>query len=123
MSIKQKERGLGGHTSKQRLYYKHKGNVVYLQSSYEIKLAQILDDYDIEWIRPTPLIWSNESGEHRYYPDFYLPEHHIYIDTKNNYLMQKDKEKIENVSFQNNVKILMIGQNQINIDYIKRIIV
>ena len=96
---------------------------IYLQSSFEIRMAILLNKANILWERPQGIQYMIDGSEHRYYPDFYLPEHHIYIDTKNNYLMEKDKEKIENVSFQNNVKILMIGQNQINIDYIKRIIV
>lgn len=111
------ERGLGGHTSKKQMHYtKTNGEVVYLQSSYEIEFATILDELNIPWERPDPLIWIDENGKsHRYYPDFKIGEK--YFDTKNDYLAQKDKPKIFAVSKQNNV-IIIVTKEQINKKYI-----
>jgi hypothetical protein len=100
-----KRNNFGGHTSKRKLYHvKKDGSVVFLQSSYEIRLAEILDDLNIEWTRPEPLVWIDSSGEsHRYYPDFLIGE--IFVDTKNDYLVVKDEEKIRRVIEQNQVDL------------------
>ena len=114
-----KERGLGGHTSKQRLRFKrNNGCIVYLQSSYEVLFAQILEELGIEWSRPKPLQWVDECGiDHRYYPDFKIGEK--YFDTKNDYLAIKDADKIERVSKQNNVHVEIVTYNKINREYIE----
>ena len=118
ISIAAKLRGLGGHTSKQKLYFKKKnGDVVYLQSSYEIKFAAILEDLNIVWERPDPLHWIDKEGiEHRYYPDFKI--NNKYFDTKNDFLANKDKEKINQVSLQNKVTIEIVTLDKINKEYI-----
>lgn len=118
-----KERGLGGHTSKTRLYFKKKtGEEVYLQSSYELLFAEILEELNIEWCRPAPLIWVDDAGDtHRYYPDFKVGEK--YFDTKNDYLAIKDAEKISKVSQQNNVVVEIVRFNDINREYIQRALI
>lgn len=115
-----KERGLGGHTSKQKLYFRKKnGEEVYLQSSYEIKFAQLLEDMDIEWSRPSPLFWVDIIGDvHRYYPDFKIGDK--YFDTKNDYLAIKDADKIERVSKQNNVIVEVVTYENITKEYIQK---
>lgn len=119
-----KQNELGGHTSKNRIKYTTKeGLEVYLQSSYEIELARELDKNNIQWIRPNPIIWVDDSdNEHRYYPDFYLSEFDIYLDPKNDYLQKIDKQKIELVSKQNNIKILVLSKNQLSWNILKNII-
>jgi hypothetical protein len=113
-----KRRELGGHTSKIKLHYEMKnGSVVYLQSSYEILFARILDRLNIEWTRPKPLKWIDELGkDHRYYPDFLVGN--IYIDTKNDFLAIKDKKKIDTVKLQNSVDIRIVTKNLITEEYI-----
>lgn len=108
------KRGLGGHTSKTKLYYKTKdGSEIYLQSSYEIKFATILDELNIEWSRPDPLNWIDDAGKsHRYYPDFKIGN--IYIDTKNDFLAKKDLPKIESVKRQNNIDLRIVTKDMIN---------
>jgi len=116
-------RQLGGHTSKKSIYYDRGGDKVYLQSSYEYNVAVDLDKHGIKWSRPKFLYWTDECGNrHRYYPDFYLPEYNVYLDPKNDYLIKKDKYKIECVSKQNNVKVIMLDSNQLNWNSIKSII-
>lgn len=116
-----KENGLGGHTSKQKLYFKkNNGEIVYLQSSYEIKFATLLEEQNIDWCRPNPLLWVDSDGnEHRYYPDFKVGDK--YFDTKNDYLAVVDAEKIKRVGEQNKVEIKIVKYNQINVEFLKSI--
>lgn len=108
----------GGHTSKLRIDYITKnGEVVKLQSSYEIKVAKSLDENNINWIRPNAFKWKDSKEiEHRYYPDFYLIDYDVYLDPKNDYLVIKDKEKIERVSKQNNIYIIVLNKD--NLDWV-----
>jgi len=72
---------------------------VLLESSWEVKIANLLIKKDIEWIRPAPIEWTdNNNVEHLYFPDFYLTDYNAYLDPKNPYCMKKDKEKMEKVS-------------------------
>lgn len=118
-SIRAKERGLGGHTSKRRLYFKkNDGEVVYLQSSYEIEFASLLEELGISWSRPNPVIWTDDEGvDHRYYPDFLIGD--TYIDTKNDYLVQKDLPKIEKVCLQNEINVIIVTKSMINKTFIE----
>lgn len=115
---------LGGHTSKKAIHYKQvNGNIVYLQSDYETQVAKSLDENNIKWIRPEPLMWIDKfEKQHRYYPDFYLIDYNVYLDPKNDFLIKKDKNKIKLVSEQNNVIILIIDKDNLKWDNIKNII-
>jgi hypothetical protein len=112
---------LGGHTSKKQIYYKTKnGDVIFLQSSYEIKVATDLDDNNIKWIRPKFFLWIDEHNvTHRYYPDFYLIDYDVYLDPKNFYLQKKDKLKIDTVQKQNKIKIIILSENELVWNVIK----
>lgn len=118
LSTVAKERGLGGHTSKQKIYFRrNNGTVVYLQSSYELHFAEILENLGIDWERPAPLMWvDDDGGTHRYYADFKVGE--VYIDTKNDYLAVKDLPKIEKVRQQNAVDVRIVTRDLITEDYI-----
>lgn len=113
-----KKRGLGGHTSKRKLnFVKRNGEVVYLQSSYEIKFAEILEQLNINWTRPPPLNWIDNHGDsHKYYPDFLIKD--IYIDTKNSYLIEKDQDKIKAVREQNNIDLRVVPYESITEQFI-----
>lgn len=114
-----KNKKLGGHTSKNTLHFvRNNGEVVYLQSSYEIKMAEILEGLGVEWSRPDPLPWVDDKGEsHRYYPDFKIGS--IYLDTKNDYLIRKDAAKINAVRMQNSVTLLVVSKDEITEEYVK----
>lgn len=72
------------------------GSIVNLDSSYERKVAQILDQNQIRWIRPSPLKWISKDGKvHNYFPDFYLIDYNLYLDPKNEYCFKAQNEKIE----------------------------
>lgn len=116
-----KQNNFGGHTSKNQIFYKTKnGENVYLQSSWEIKVAKELDKNNINWIRPKFFLWEDcNKKEHRYYPDFYLIDYNIYLDPKNNFLQLKDKIKIDTVQKQNNIKILILSEYELTWEKIK----
>jgi hypothetical protein len=69
-----------------------------LESTWELKVALHLDGLDIQWIRPQPVKWMDSRKVSRmYYPDFYLPDHQLYLDTKNPWCLMKDAEKLDRV--------------------------
>ena len=94
-------------------------NGVVLDSSYEFELAKNLDEHNIKWIRPKFLLWPDDDLIRRYIPDFYLPEYDIYLDPKNDYLINKDRRKIQLASEYNSVTILILNKHQLTWDYIK----
>lgn len=81
MRVLAHERELGGHTSKKRMDYTTKsGKILHLHSSYEVKFAELLDSLQIEWTRPTYILWNDDGTVRRYYPDFRVGD--MYFDTK-----------------------------------------
>ena len=94
------------------------GKLVCLQSSYEMKCAQVLNELGINWIRPSHL----KYGDKKYFPDFYLTDYKVYLDPKNDYLMKKDADKIRLASTENNVIIYMIAKEDINVDAINSLL-
>jgi hypothetical protein len=79
-------------------YTKKNGEIVLMDSSWEIALAKRLDELNIEWQRPTPLPWIDSTGKQRnYFSDFYLPEYDIFLDPKNSAAYANQIEKIEYV--------------------------
>ncbi len=86
----------GGQTNYKR--YNYKG--ISMDSSWEVMVAEWLDEQKINWIRDRTLKfkWNDENNIiHHYYPDFFLPDLDLYIDPKNKYLMEKDLYKINKV--------------------------
>jgi hypothetical protein len=76
-----------------------KNTVVYkgilLDSTWELELAKRLDDLNIRWRRPDPLPWIDEIGLiHNYFPDFYLPDHDVYLDPKNPHAIRVQNKKL-----------------------------
>jgi hypothetical protein len=85
-----------------------KGTVMYkgilLDSSWELALAKRLDELKIKWIRPEPIPWiDSDNNPHKFFPDFYLPEHDLYLDPKNPhaYNVQRNKIDILNITYKN----------------------
>lgn len=50
---------------------------VWLESSYELIVARILDQSNIKWQRPKYIPYTINSISKKYYPDFYLVDHDI----------------------------------------------
>lgn len=118
-SIHAKKIGLGGYRENAGRSKKYKvidsfGKEVCLQSSFEMRCAEILQVLSIKWLRPSALKYNNRN----YFADFYLPDYDIYLDPKNSYKARLDKEKIDAVVRQNNVRVFVLLEEQITIEYI-----
>ena len=94
-------------------------------SSYEVKYALYCEEHNINYIlHPEPIKYSYNNKEHLYFPDFYIPSEHKYVDPKNSYLINypqkhlgiSDTEKIKLVSEQNGVVIEIIDGRDIICD-------
>lgn len=100
------KRGLGGHRNSHRIEY----NGIMLDSSYELRVAKVLDQHSIVWTRPkTKFVWTDLDGKsHKYSPDFFLPKSGLYLDPKHKFLCSYHKDKIQRVIDQNAVKVLIV---------------
>jgi hypothetical protein len=79
--------------------YEHKGEIVLLESSWELAIAQWLDINQVDWTRPAHLPWIDKKGKKRkYFPDFYLPKYDVYLDPKNPYQISISLDKLEYIS-------------------------
>lgn len=93
------------------------------ESSYEVNLSTILNDLKILWKRPRYFWYTDEeNNKRRYYPDFYLPEYDLYLDPKNDYLINTDVFKIYQAAKENNIIIAIIGKKFINPNAIKKLV-
>lgn len=123
-----KDAGCGGYRakagrSKKTYRVDSFGITVCLQSSFEAKLATILDTLQFRWIRPKHLWYLDKLQQKRkYYPDFYLPELDIYLDPKNSYLIKIDNEKIALVRTQNKINLLVISEKELTETCIKSLL-
>ena len=97
----------GGETNYKK--YRYKG--IWMDSTWEKDLSEWMDDRDIIWERSRKkhvLWWIDKKGrKRRYYPDFYLPKLDLYIDTKNPYLIKKDKEKLDYIQKECKVHLIV----------------
>lgn len=117
-----KAQGFGGYRENAGRSKKFKvldsfGKEVTLQSTYELRCSEILNLLSIKWIRPKALKYDARN----YFADFYLPEYDIWLDPKNKYKAALDMEKINKVIEQNNIKLFVLLEEQLNVDYIKRL--
>lgn len=119
LSNSAKKRGLGGyrpHPNK-GVWYKD----TWFDSKWEERLAISLDNNNIQWERPKiGFVWTDKGN--KYYPDFYLPDFNIYLDPKNSYLQIKDATKINEAQKRNNIKVLMLSENQLTWEEVKKLL-
>jgi len=99
-------------------------NGVKLKGTWEVRIATLLDKYNIKWtndIKPIPYFW--EEKWHLYFPDFYLIEYDKYIEVKG-YERKRDISKWEAVEKplivlkQNDFEVLKKEESKIK-EYIK----
>jgi len=77
---------------------------ILLDSSWEIRIAKLLDSLNIAWSRPQPIEWFDiDALSHLYYPDFYLPLYNLYLDPKNTYCMLQDEYKMARIQEKINI--------------------
>lgn len=110
------EREYSGFSHSRKIQY----NGYVLGSPYELDFAKLLDEMNIDWIRPKYLTYELDGKSRKYYPDFLL-ENGIYIDTKNDYLQNKDQPKLKAASKQNNIDLLVFGPEGITKENIEKI--
>ena len=123
LSVAAKRLGFGGYKPNAGRSQKYKvvdsfGKETTLQSSFELKCSIILNELGIRWSRPKALKYDNRN----YFADFYLPDHNLYLDPKNNYKANLDKEKIKKVIEQNNVRVEILLEDYITKEYIARLV-
>lgn len=103
----------GGETNYKKFRYKD----ILMDSSWEVIVAKYMDQHNIKWQRTKKIcfLWQDEINQkrRRYHPDFYLPDYNIYIDTKNAYLIEKDKYKINQVLKEHNIRLIIGDEKQI----------
>lgn len=98
------------------------GKLSWLQSTFEIRLAEILDVMGVRWIRPEPLSYVDDKKENRrYFADFYLPDFDLYLEPKNDYLIKKEKRKFEilGLTYSN---IILMDESKIKPDFVRSLL-
>lgn len=121
------EREIGGFRFRRGIMY----NDIKLDSSYEVSVAKSLDANNILWQRCQRFKYLTPSGElHHYTPDFYLPHYDVYLDPKNDFLIENinpftgynDIDKINWVMQQNDIRILVLDKYHLDWQSIKKLI-
>ena len=99
------------------------GEVVQLESNYEIWVATSLEHNNIRWVRPKSFTWFDDNGKaHQYTADFYLLDYDVYLDPKNDFLIEKEmtKIKIERTCRFNNIRVIVLNLQELSWVHIKR---
>ena len=118
LSILAKNRNLGGTTQSRWIQYKGKT----LGSSYEYEVAKSLDENNIKWDTCKRFNYIDRFGKCRTYtPDIYLIDYNVYLDPKNDFLINNinprlgfmDAEKIQKAAEQNNIKVIILDKTQL----------
>jgi hypothetical protein len=107
-----KNTNCGGETNYKKFKYKD----VWMDSSWEVTIAEWLDFNKIEWKRDRKLnfLWTDLNGnKRRYYPDFYLPDLNVYLDPKNKYKLNQDLFKLNQVIKENKINLIFGSVDQI----------
>lgn len=119
-----KEKNLVNNFKHKKVDYYYNG--IHFISSYELFVAKELDANNVKWIIPNRFKYYEENNMknpyHYYTPDFYLPEFDIYLDPKNDFLINNpnphfgycDIDKIHWVELFNNIKIIVLDKNNLN---------
>jgi len=122
--ITKKRIQLGHGTAKGAWVVDSFGKRCYLGSSYEIKVSEFLNELNVKWTRPPCLSYiDDESRERLYFPDLFLPEFNLYLDPKNSFLLKLHKRKLQMVVEQTGIRLEVITEHDLNIDYIRTLLV
>jgi len=104
---RRKRRGLW---SKRSDYTTVDGEIISMDSTWEVACAKRLDELGIRWIRnPSIKLKYTTRGRRsrNYIPDFYLPDHDVYIEVKG-YWTDAARHKMNDVQERNPVKIVIL---------------
>lgn len=99
-------------------YNKWMDKIVKLDSSYEVIMAKLFDENNIEWIRPNPIKWIDKNKIiHNYFPDFYLVKYNLFVDPKNDYCFKAQSEKLKCLKCQYS-NIIFLTKDQLNLEFL-----
>lgn len=127
MSEKARNRKSGGVPKSKWINYKGRN----LGSSYELTVAKSLDENNIKWSSCRRFNYIDPNGKLRTYtPDFYLEDYDVYLDPKNDFLINKenpklgfnDLEKIKRAEIYNNIRVLILDKNNLIWEKIQKLI-
>ena len=96
--------------SKPSIYETLDGRKVSMDSTWEAALARKLDDLKVRWVRDRSLRLGYLTRGRRkrvYIPDFYLPDHDLYIEVKG-YWTDAARHKMKSVLERNDVRIIIL---------------
>tara|TARA_B100000212_G_C27369129_1_gene531735 strand:- start:770 stop:1186 length:417 start_codon:yes stop_codon:yes gene_type:complete len=82
---KKKKRGKKKLWSKKSEFIKLDGTKVVMDSTWEVACAERLDELGVEWSRDPKMKLQYRTQKlklRNYIPDFYLPDHDIYLEVK-----------------------------------------
>lgn len=102
-------------------HFEYKGHI--LESSYEYICALVLDSLNVRWTKVRyGFDWCDGPQIKKYIPDFYLPDHDLYLDPKNDYLIVKDDLKIKSAMELNKINVIVLSEEQLTVEYIRGIL-
>ena len=119
---------LGGFNMRKKTIFV---NGIAVDSSYEKIVAENLTENEVEWKRCSKIKYIDNNGKIHYYtPDFYLTKFNVYLDPKNDFLINninprlgfKDVDKIEWVMRQNKIKIIILDKDNLTFEKIMLLI-
>lgn len=122
-----KQRMLGGVRQSKRIHYNGK----ILGSSYELELVKSLDENNVRWDTCRRFKYVDPTGKERSYtPDIYLIDYDVYLDPKNDFLINNvnpklgfsDMVKINLVEIQNEIKVIILNKNQLEWNILKTLL-
>lgn len=75
-----------------------RGREFLFDSTWEDALALRLDELDIIWDRPDPVMYTLDGKVRRYYADFYIPDLNLFLDPKNMHVVKEQIKKLKCIS-------------------------
>jgi len=96
--------------SKRSIYTTVDDREVEMDSSWEVLMAQRLDELSVRWVRDDTLklgYVTRGRRKRKYIPDFYLPDYDLYIEVKG-YWTDAARHKMKDVQERNPVRILIL---------------
>lgn len=115
-----KNGGLRTNSGKKGSWYycKWMDKNVYLDSTWEKEYVEWLDKNQIEWTRPSYFDWIDVNGKNRkYYPDFYLVRQNLFIDVKNDFLINRDEDKISRVLLKHKIDLKILSRKDLDLSF------
>jgi len=86
------------------------GREVQMDSTWEVAMAQRLEELGVTWVRDNTLkleYLTRAGRKRKYIPDFYLPDYDLYIEVKG-YWTDAARYKMKSVQERNPVRILIL---------------